>query len=242
MHSKKSYISLTDVKKTHVVCINSTNKSKLSRPILMAALLGSLSLGIFANGNSVPSEDLEQKNPIAVMKPVEAVLDMQQLREEAYDQSLENRKQTLVSKITARYKVDAIIARKIVDSAHISGENHEIDPVLLLAITAVESTFNPNAVSPVGAVGLTQALPRAHPEKFARIRAAGKSPFDTSANLDVGGQIYAEYRKKFNGNRTMALQKYNGSLKDKNLKYSNKVMVVYQFLSEGLPTLPKNTK
>ena len=65
-----------------------------------------------------------------------------------------------------------------------------------------------------------------------------KTPFDPDASLDMGGQIYAEYRTKFNGNQVLALQQYNGSLKDKSRRYSNKVMAMYRQLSLGLPALP----
>jgi len=37
--------------------------------------------------------------------------------------------------------------------------NHDLDPALLAAIVYVESRFDPNAISPAGAVGLMQLLP-----------------------------------------------------------------------------------
>jgi hypothetical protein len=56
-----------------------------------------------------------------------------------------------------------------------------LDPVLLLAIMATESSFNPNAQSRAGAQGLMQVLTRVHTEKFepyggscSGIRAGGK--------------------------------------------------------------------
>jgi len=40
-----------------------------------------------------------------------------------------------------------------------SAESHDIDPVLLLALMRQESRFDPNARSPVGAIGLLQIMP-----------------------------------------------------------------------------------
>ena len=39
------------------------------------------------------------------------------------------------------------------------GTQHDVDWVLLSAIASVESEFNPNAISPVGAVGIMQVMP-----------------------------------------------------------------------------------
>ena len=146
-----------------------------------------------------------------------------------------DRQHLLSQRIVARYRLDAGDALHIVRSAHRAGERYAVDPVLLLAISAVESSFNPAAVSPAGAVGLVQAMPRAHPEKFARLHAMGKDPMEASTSLDLGGQIYAEYRDRFRGDQAMALQQYNGSLRDPRRRYSSKVMSAYAFLSFGLP-------
>lgn len=152
--------------------------------------------------------------------------------------AVERRKQILAQRIASTYRRPLADVRTIVDGAHASGRKHQVDPVLLLAIAAVESSFDPQAVSSVGAQGLLQALPRAHPEKFDRIREEGKSPFDPVVSMDLGGQIYAEYRDRFDGNRILALQQYNGNLKDKTHRYSNKVLRAYDFLSSGLPQTP----
>ena len=167
-----------------------------------------------------------------------AVTKPQATAEQRRQMALEQRKQALAQRIASTYRRPLTDVRTIVDGAHASGRKHQVDPVLLLAIAAVESSFDPKAVSSVGAQGLLQALPRAHPEKFERIREEGKSPFDPVVSMDIGGQIYAEYRDRFDGNRILALQQYNGNLKDKTHRYSNKVLRAYEFLSNGLPAAP----
>ena len=149
--------------------------------------------------------------------------------------ALMQRKEALASYIASTYRRPLSETKKIVNHAWKAGERHGVDPILLLSIAAVESSFNPQAVSSAGAKGLLQALPRAHPEKFARLQEQGRSPFDPEASLDLGGQIYAEYRARFKGDRVRALQQYNGSLKDPTRRYSNKVLRMYQSLNALAP-------
>lgn len=206
--------------------------------ILFSALSLYLLFSLF-NWNSNLKERENQDTSFS--KDVEGLIikNEESITNPSYEETLQRRKQILAEKILAKYNnVKPSFARHVVELAHISGTRYNIDPVLLLAITDVESSYNPNSVSSVGAVGLVQALPRAHPEKFARIRGQGKSPMDAAVNLDMGSQIYSEYRQKFKGNNILALQQYNGSLKDKSLKYSSKVMRAHQNLSDGLPELP----
>ena len=71
------------------------------------------------------------------------------------------------------------------------GQRAGLDPTLILAIMAVESSFNPFAQSPVGAQGLMQVMTRVHDDKyeaFGGIRAA----FDPISNLRVGVQVLKE--------------------------------------------------
>lgn len=145
------------------------------------------------------------------------------------------RQQQLAIKIAKTYRVEPAKAREIVLESYDVASRHRIDPLLLLAIVAVESSFNPQAVSSVGALGLTQAMERWHPEKFHAIRANGQEPFEVAASLELGGWIYSEYLKRFQGNETRALQQYNGSLHDTSLTYSRKVQRAKRWLASGLP-------
>jgi hypothetical protein len=57
---------------------------------------------------------------------------------------------------------------------------HGVEPALVRAVIETESAFEPRAMSPKGAMGLMQLMPRT-----ARQYAVG-DPFDPSANLDAG--------------------------------------------------------
>jgi soluble lytic murein transglycosylase-like protein len=63
-----------------------------------------------------------------------------------------------------------------------------LDPVLLLAIMATESSFNPNAQSRAGAQGLMQVLTRVHTEKFEPYGGT-VAAFVPEANIRVGALI-----------------------------------------------------
>lgn len=137
----------------------------------------------------------------------------------------------LVARIVTRYKIKHDLAEEIVGMAHEEADKQGVDPVLLLALVGVESSFNPKAVSHANARGLTQVIARWHPEKVRPLLAQGRSIMEPKANLSLGAQILAEYHRKFKGDRVLALQQYNGSLKDRSRKYSRKVISMYEFLS-----------
>jgi soluble lytic murein transglycosylase-like protein len=77
-----------------------------------------------------------------------------------------------------------------------------LSPTLLSAVVWQESRWNPQAVSPKGAVGLAQLMP-------ATARDLGVNPADPVANL-IGGARYLRYLlDEFDGNVEKALAAYN---------------------------------
>lgn len=91
-----------------------------------------------------------------------------------------------------------------------------VDPLLVKAVMKQESDFKPNLVSPIGAVGLMQLMPRT---------ASGmgiNNPKDPKQNI-LGGIKYLSYLlKTFNGNTTLAVAAYNAG-PNAVKKYGNKV-------------------
>jgi soluble lytic murein transglycosylase-like protein len=77
-----------------------------------------------------------------------------------------------------------------------------IDPKLLHALIIVESAYDPNAVSPVGAAGLTQLMPGTARELGVTNR------FDVEANLRGGARYLALQIARF-GDLRLALAAYN---------------------------------
>lgn len=80
---------------------------------------------------------------------------------------------------------------------------HGVDESIVRAIIHAESSFNPNALSRVGAQGLMQLMP-------ATARRFGVSnAFDASQNIRGGVQYLAWLLRRYNGDLTLAAAGYN---------------------------------
>ena len=105
---------------------------------------------------------------------------------------------TLAVWIARRYKVAPEPIGALVQEAWVMGQRGGLDPTLILAIMAVESSFNPFAQSPVGAQGLMQVLTRVHDDKYESF--GGKhAAFDPISNLRVGVQVLKECIRRAGG-------------------------------------------
>ena len=123
----------------------------------------------------------------------------------------------------------------IVSEAVYHAQQHDLQPELVLAVIAVESTFQEDAVSPVGARGLMQIMPRAHPKKVKAIGGVD-ALFDPKKNIATGVKILYEYLNLSKGNLRQALLRYNGSLAHRNSPYANKVLSVFKRLKKVTAT------
>jgi hypothetical protein len=90
--------------------------------------------------------------------------------------------------LARRYKVAPEPVSRIVQEAWKLGERARLDPTLILAVMAIESSFNPFAQSPVGAQGLMQVMTRVHDDKYERF-GGNLAAFDPLTNLRVGVQV-----------------------------------------------------
>jgi hypothetical protein len=93
--------------------------------------------------------------------------------------------------LSRRYKVAPEPVSRLVQEAWAVGHRMGLDPTLILAIMAVESSFNPFAQSPVGAQGLMQVMTRVHDDKYLAFGGT-LAAFDPVANLRVGVQVLKE--------------------------------------------------
>ncbi|MDM8559456.1 lytic transglycosylase domain-containing protein [Candidatus Parabeggiatoa sp. HSG14] len=91
-----------------------------------------------------------------------------------------------------------------------------LEPALLHAVIQVESAYNPNAVSPKGAVGLMQLMPATAKRYGVTDRT------DAAANV-YGGALYLyDLLKMFNNNKRLALASYNAG-ENAVKRYGNKI-------------------
>lgn len=95
--------------------------------------------------------------------------------------------EALRSYISRKYKVAYDATGVLVNTSYKVGRELKIDPLLLLAVIAIESRYNPFAESSVGAQGLMQVMTSVHQSKF---DAFGKNgALDPVANIRVGAAI-----------------------------------------------------
>lgn len=91
--------------------------------------------------------------------------------------------------ISRKYKVAYDATGVLVNTVYKVGRDKQVDPLLLLAVIAIESRYNPFAESAVGAQGLMQVMTRIHQDKFDAIGKGKGNALDPVANIHVGATI-----------------------------------------------------
>jgi hypothetical protein len=113
-------------------------------------------------------------------------------RATAADPNLLDRQQAAVAQwLSRRYRVAPEPISRLVQEAWAIGQHAKLDPTLILAIMAVESSFNPFAQSSMGAQGLMQVMTKLHDDKYERF-GGNHAAFDPVTNLRVGVQVLKE--------------------------------------------------
>ena len=128
----------------------------------------------------------------------------------------------IASYLSRRYRVASDATEQLVSGAFDAGQQVGVDPLLILAVMAVESRFNPIAESVMGAKGLMQVIPRHHQDKFGD-HGGADSVLDPMTNILVGARILKEYTRRA-GSREAGLQLYSCGSSDTSGQYSQKVM------------------
>lgn len=113
----------------------------------------------------------------------------QVLQRQAVSQSQQD---ALIQYLSRKYLVATQAAQMFVETAYVVGDELKVDPLLLLAIIATESRFNPYAGGQVGGpTGLMQVMMSVHREKFTQLGRGETMVFNPVANIRVGAFILA---------------------------------------------------
>lgn len=155
-------------------------------------------------------------------------------RATAIDPSELNRQQAVVAQwLSRRYRVAPEPVGRLVQEAWSLGQRVGLEPTLILAIVAIESSFNPFAQSSVGAQGLMQVMTRVHDDKYVAF-GGNHAAFDPLTNLRVGVQVLKDCIAKA-GSVEGGLRHYVGAA---NLAsdggYAFKVMAEQEFMQQLL--------
>ena len=124
--------------------------------------------------------------------------------------------------ISRKYKVSNEAVREIVEISFSAGSDFEVDPYVVIAVIAIESSFNPLAESSAGALGLMQVMPLIHRKKFEKYGGFDKS-LDVKVNVYVGTEILKNFYLRY-GNYQRALLAYVGVSQNSNSSYPKKVL------------------
>ena len=93
--------------------------------------------------------------------------------------------------LSRKYSVAPEPISALVAEAFSLGARNKLDPTMILAIMAVESSFNPFAQSQVGAQGLMQVMTTVHSDKYENF-GGHLAAFDPVSNLRVGVRVLQE--------------------------------------------------
>ncbi|MBN3812082.1 transglycosylase SLT domain-containing protein [Paraburkholderia sp. Ac-20347] len=133
------------------------------------------------------------------------------------------REQALVATyISRRYRVAQEPVGELVKAAFDTGREVGLDPLLLLAVMAIESGFNPYAESGVGAQGLMQVMSKVHSDKF-QYFGGQSAALDPLANIKVGALVLKDCIAR-GGSLPGGLRLYVGSTSQDDGGYGAKVM------------------
>jgi soluble lytic murein transglycosylase-like protein len=168
-------------------------------------------------------EEAESIQPF-VAEPVAVVAAAAPAPEEVRRPAPEERKVRAMSDYLAkRYFVSTEAIKRLVEMAFAVGHEVNLDPLLILAVMAVESRFNPIAESGAGAQGLMQVIPKYHADKVPDSQ-TDASFLNPSVNVLVGAKVLKDYIGRSGGNLQTGLQMYNGAPWDSTAQYASKVI------------------
>jgi soluble lytic murein transglycosylase-like protein len=188
-------------------------------------------LGNSLNGPSI-AEAIEAMpdaplSAAVVAKPAQLVLSA---KEKAL-LATEKQQRWVTDWLAKRYRVAGDAADMFVSTAYITAHEIKLDPLLILAVMAIESGLNPFAESPVGAQGLMQVMSKIHHARFQDLGGV-KAALNPAANIRVGSLILKDYVTR-GGSIREGLKTYVGAAAfDTDSGYGSRVLAEYARLKQ----------
>jgi soluble lytic murein transglycosylase-like protein len=180
-----------------------------------------------------PVADTVAENALTVLPSVAAPGKDGGTQKVGYHGSLgKNDVQRLTTYLARKYRVADSAVLALVQGAGKAAKENGVDPLLVLAVMAVESSLNPFAESNMGAQGLMQVMTNMHEEKFERFGGVSQA-LHPLANIGVGTQILAEYVKR-GGSVEDGLKMYVGATGPGDGGYGSKVLAERQRLAAAM--------
>lgn len=152
----------------------------------------------------------------------------------AYGLHLSDEMERVRDWVAERYRVSSVALEPVLATAEASAREAGLDPLLIVAMMAIESSFNPMAESHAGAQGLMQVIPRWHMDKIGD-DAPADALFDPVFNVQVGTQVLVEGLQRY-GTLQAALQYYGGARNDPEARYTKRVLSMKAQLASAART------
>lgn len=177
----------------------------VSRSYHLISLFTNVLMSLVAVGAVVVTYQLQRRVEAAqqqvTLQANQFATEMEQLRIDVVTTSSENI--TYLKVMLLKPGIDKQLARDIAHSVVLRSREHKRDPDMTLALIAIESNFNPNAVSSTGAMGLTQIMPM-----WKKVYGFDRDLHDVDTSIKYGLDILGTYEQMFGGIE-LALTAYN---------------------------------
>ncbi|WP_137917217.1 transglycosylase SLT domain-containing protein [Hydrogenophaga sp. 2FB] len=214
-------------------------RTSISSAAALHIAVFTLALAWFASGGVSPASE---QNSGATSKRAEVTGPV------AAAQLNENLVYSLAGLISEDWRIPLDQSANLVRKSFKAAAEHSLDPLLVLAVIAQESSFRnfgnahawlrdkdgQNAINPLAAHGPMQVAGRWHLEKMPRDEQGNVRITSVEENVRVGAWILKEYLQRDRGDLPAALQRYNGNRADPEKRYANGVLTKLGRLEQAL--------
>jgi soluble lytic murein transglycosylase-like protein len=172
---------------------------RVRRPAMQLGLGLAIAVPTMAMISSAQLDSAERRETDAAAT---AVVSDEVLREWS-DRMVERERELVVASFAREFRIPVPLAGNIYSAA----VEEEISPKVAFGLVQAESSFRTQAVSPVGAVGLTQLLPST--ANWLVPGTTRRDLMNTDTNLRVGFKYLRYLIDKYDGDEQLALTAYN---------------------------------